>query len=141
MYQQNHLGVYRSDDYGASWDCIDKGLPYDFGFPIAINPHDPETCYVIPLEPRGYSFRATPGKMAVYQRNGKKWKALTNGLPANGAYISVLREGMGFDSLKPCGIYVGTSSGSLFVSGNAGKSWRSIADHLPRILSVEAAVV
>ena len=69
LYQQNHVGVYRSNDHGDSWTRIDEGLPYDFGFGMALNPHDPDTCYVIPLEPEQYMFRATDGALAVYQLN------------------------------------------------------------------------
>ena len=59
LYMQNHggfperpgIGVMRSDDYGHTWRSIAKGLPSDFGFPIIVHPHDPDTVYVMPLEP------------------------------------------------------------------------------------------
>jgi photosystem II stability/assembly factor-like uncharacterized protein len=145
LYQQNHVGVYRSEDHGDSWARIDPGLPYDFGFGLALNPADPETCYVSPLEPEQGMYRATSGKFRVYRfraANGRPaWDELGNGLPSEGAYLSVLREGMANDALDPCGVYVGTGTGQIFHSADAGASWRTIASHLPPLLSVSATVV
>jgi photosystem II stability/assembly factor-like uncharacterized protein len=145
LFQQNHVGVYRTDDYGDSWDRIDKGLPYEFGFGLALNPADAETCYVTPLEPQGGTYRATAGKLRVYKFHGSNsspaWDELGNGLPSEDAYLSVLREGMANDSLQPVGVYVGTGTGQIYHSADAGSSWRAIATTLPPILSISAAVV
>lgn len=141
LYQQNHVGVYRSDDHGETWTRIDKGLPWEFGFGLALSPADPETCYVTPLEPEQGMYRATTGKLRVYRLRNSGWEELGNGLPSEHAYVSVLREGMANDTLDPCGLYVGTGTGQLFHSSDAGASWRAIAAHLPPILSVSAAVV
>lgn len=145
LYQQNHVGVYRTDNHGDSWDRIDKGLPYEFGFGLALNPADPETCFVTPLEPQGGMYRATAGKFRVYRLRGSNgapaWDELGNGLPSEGAFLSVLREGMANDALQPAGVYVGAGSGTVFHSADAGASWRTIAANLPPILSVSAAVV
>lgn len=145
LYQQNHVGVYRSDDHGNTWQRIDKGLPYEFGFGLALDPRDAGTCYVAPLDPEGGMYRATTGKFRVYRlrrSNGAiSWEELGNGLPSDGAYLSVLREGMASDSLEPVGVYVGTGTGQLFHSADGGMSWKPIANYLPPILSVSAAVV
>ena len=145
LYQQNHIGVYRSDNKGDTWDRIDKGLPYEFGFGLALNPADAETCYVTPLEPEGGMYRATSGKLRVYRLRGSNgspsWEELGNGLPSEAAYVSVLREGMSQDSLDPVGVYVGTGTGQVYASPDGGASWRAIAMHLPPVLSVSAAVV
>ena len=143
LYQQNHVGVYRSDDHGDSWKRIDEGLPHDFGFGLALNHHDPNTCYVIPLEPDQYMFRATGGALAVYtlKKSGRGWKKLTKGLPKRHAYVSVLRQAMAFDACDPGGVYFGTAGGQLYASADAGESWDTLADHLPPIYSVSAALV
>ena len=141
LFQQNHVGVYRSDNAGDSWERIDKGLPYDFGFGLALNTNNPDQCFVVPLSPEEYSYRATPGALRVYARNGKSWKALEKGLPAKEAHVTVLREGLASDALKPCGVYMGTENGQVFASADEGRSWTSLATYLPPVLSVSAAVL
>lgn len=143
LYQQNHVGVYKSSDYGDSWHRVDAGLPYDFGFGLALNANDPDTCYVIPLKPVQYTFRATDGALSVFRLNqrGKGWKRLHKGLPQKNAYVSVLRQAMSFDVLNPGGVYFGTAGGQLFASNDEGQSWEAVAEYLPPIYSVSAAVV
>ncbi len=143
LYQQNHVGVYRSKDRGDSWERIDEGLPYDFGFGLALNPYDPNGCYVLPLEPGQYSFRATDGALRVFRsgKNGRGWKKLTKGLPQKNAYLSVLRQAMSSDSCNPCGVYFGTGGGHVFASADEGESWQVAAEFLPPVQSVTAAVV
>ncbi len=141
LFQQNHCGVYRSADAGVSWTEITKGLPSDFGFPLAIHPHDRDTIYVIPL--KGAEFRCPPeGKLRVFRsRNGgKTWQALTKGLPQKEAFSGIYREGMATDSCDPAGIYFGTNTGKVFASANDGDSWNVLADNLPPVYSVSAAV-
>jgi hypothetical protein len=140
LYQQNHCGVYRSDDRGDRWVEITSGLPSEFGYALALDPADADVAYVIPEE--SSHMRATiDGKLRVFRtRNaGATWQPLTRGLPQEHAYVSVLREGMCSDRLAPVGLYFGTSSGHLFASRDAGDSWHLIAGYLPRILSVTAA--
>ena len=142
LFQQNHVGVYRSTDYGDSWLRIDEGLPYDFGFGLALHAQDPHSCYVIPLEPQQYMFRATDGALRVF-RSGRsgKWRKLSKGLPAKNAYVSVLRQAMSSDSCDPCGIYFGTQGGQVFASADEGASWQAAAEYLPPVYSVTAAVI
>ncbi len=140
LYQQNHCGVYRSDDGGETWKDISRGLPSRFGFPLALDPSDPATLWVIP-ETSAY-FRYTPQGGAVYRSRdgGRSWRKLANGLPDKRAYLHIFREGMSSDGLHPCGVYFGTSSGSVFYSRNGGDRWESLATHLPAVLSVSCAV-
>ena len=142
LYQQNHCGVYRSDDRGDSWIEIVTGLPSEFGYALATDAHDSDTLFVIPEE--SSDMRATiEGKLRVYRTRdaGNSWQALKRGLPQENAYVSILREGMCADDMEPCGVYFGTSGGHVFASRNAGESWTMIAGFLPRILSVTATVV
>ena len=142
LFQQNHVGVYTSQDAGEGWTRIDGGLPSDFGFGLALHAQDPHGCFVFPLEHEQYSFRATGGEIAVYQygRSGR-WRKRARGLPRKHAHVSVLRQAMANDTLDACGVYFGTQGGTLFASNDAGASWAAIAEHLPSILSVTAAVV
>jgi photosystem II stability/assembly factor-like uncharacterized protein len=137
LYQQNHCGVYRSDDCAENWVEITAGLPSDFGYALAIDPHDPDSVYVIPEE--SSHMRATvEGMLRVFHSSdaGASWRPLTRGLPQDNAYVSILREGMTSDTAAPCGVYFGTSSGHLFASRDAGASWSLVAGYLPRILCV-----
>jgi photosystem II stability/assembly factor-like uncharacterized protein len=143
LYQQNHCGMYRSDDGGKNWLSIENGLPSTFGFPAAAHPSDPDTAFLIPLN-GDYAGRFVPdAKAAVWRTRdaGKSWKDLREGLPQKNAYFGVLRQAMATDRLEPAGVYFGTSSGTLFASADEGQSWSPIAEHLPIITSVETLVV
>ena len=142
LFQQNHVGVYKSTDFGDGWTRIDGGLPYDFGFGLALDPGDPHACYVIPLEPVDYSFRATDGALDVY-RYGKsgKWAKRSKGLPRKNAHVSVLRQAMAHDTESPGGVYFGTQGGTVFASSDAGRSWDKAAEYLPPVYSVTAATI
>ncbi len=140
LWQQNHCGVYRSDDRGETWERLEgNGLPSGFGFPIALHPTDPDVAYVIP-NGSGEN-RVTPNeRLGVYKTvdGGKSWELKANGLPEP-AWALVLREGMAYDQLEPSGVYLGSQSGSVFVSKDGGEEWIEAASHLPPILSVEVA--
>jgi photosystem II stability/assembly factor-like uncharacterized protein len=142
LYQQNHCGVYRSDDGADSWVEITEGLPSDWGFSIAVHPHNADTIWVCPGI-SGYKHWVPDGAMAVYRtRNqGQTWDKLTQGLPQKDAYVNVLRDGMAVDALQPVGIYVGTNTGQLFRSVNEGDSWEQAPNFFPAINSVETATL
>jgi len=142
LFLQNHWGLYRSDDGGDSWHDIANGVPSDFGFAMVAHPHKAETAYIIPVESDEY--RCTPeGKLRVYRtrNSGKKWEALTKGLPQKNALETILRDSMATDTLAPAGIYFGTRSGRVYGSSNDGNSWQLILDGLPPVVCVRAAVV
>ena len=142
LYQQNHVGMHRSDDAGGSWTEITEGLPTEFGFAAAAHPHDRDTFYVIPLDP-GHGRFMPDGQAAVWRTRdaGGSWQRLGAGLPQRDAFLGVLREGLAIDSLDVPGLYFGTSTGQLFASADEGESWDEIASYLPAISSVEVAVV
>jgi photosystem II stability/assembly factor-like uncharacterized protein len=143
LYQQNHCGVYRTDDGGRQWTEITPGLPSEFGFPLALHPHDPSALYVIPLNGADRGRHMIDGQAAVWRSRdrGDSWQRLSDGLPQEGAYLGVLREAMATDRLETPGVYFGTSTGQIFGSADEGDHWSLVADFLPPIWSVEAAVV
>jgi len=142
MYQQNHVGMHRSDDGGKTWTEITEGLPTEFGFAAATHPHDRDTFYVIPLDP-GHGRTMPDGHAAVWRTcdAGSTWQQLDNGLPQENAYVGVLREGMAIDGQDEPGLYFGTSTGQLFASTDEGDSWGQIGGLFPGITSVTVATV
>jgi photosystem II stability/assembly factor-like uncharacterized protein len=138
LFMQKHWDVMRSDDAGDSWYEISGNLPTDFGFPIAVHAHEPDTIYVVPITSDSHHF-PPEGKLRVYRSRsgGKEWEPLTNGLPQEDCYVNVLRDAMAVDSLPECGIYFGTTGGQVYVSADSGDSWAPIVRDLPAVLSVE----
>ncbi len=138
LFLQFHGGVYRSDDGGRTWTDIAGGLPHDFGFPVVLDPADPDSAYVIPVTTAD---RVTDGRVAVFQTRdaGETWTAHADGLPQDAAFLSVLRQAF---AAKGEGatmeLYFGATSGEIFASGDAGATWSSVAQRLPAIASVRA---
>ncbi|MEC9367749.1 MAG: sialidase family protein [Pseudomonadota bacterium] len=142
IYQQNHCGMYLSEDGGREWKSIEPGLPSTFGFPTAVHPRDPDTLYLLPLNGDILGRYVPEAKAAVWKTTdaGKSWKAMRKGLPQKNVYFGVLRQAMATDPLSPAGVYFGTSSGSLYASPDEGRSWDCIAEHMPTITSIETMV-
>jgi photosystem II stability/assembly factor-like uncharacterized protein len=142
LFLQNHWGLYRSDDWGDAWVDVANGVPSDFGFAIEIHPHDPDTVYIVPLD--SDQFRCVPdARLRVYRTRdaGASWHPLETGLPQHDAYDTVLRDALAADRHDPAGIYFGTRGGKLYGSADDGESWTEIADDLPPIVCVKAAVI
>lgn len=138
LFMQKHWDVMRTDNAGDLWYEISNNLPTDFGFPIAVHAHEPDTVYVVPITSDALHY-PPDGKLRVYRsRNGgQHWEALGNGLPQRDCYVNVLRDAMAVDQLESCGIYFGTTGGHVFVSPDGGDTWQAIAENLPSVLSVE----
>ena len=140
LFMQFHGSVYRSDDAGETWNDIAAGLPSGFGFPMVIDPADPDAAYVIPLD--GAFDRATPGgRVAVYETRdaGSTWTARGRGLPQRDAWLTILRQAFGSDGGTPQSLAFGSTSGSVFASADGGASWTSAFDRLPLVTSVRFA--
>jgi photosystem II stability/assembly factor-like uncharacterized protein len=142
LFMQKHWDVMRSDDAGESWHEVSGNLPTDFGFPIVVHAHEPETIYVVPIKSDSEHF-PPDGKLRVYRSRtgGHEWQALTQGLPQRDCYVNVLRDAMAVDSLDTCGVYFGTTGGQVYASADAGNNWAPIVRDLPAVVSVEVQVL
>ena len=139
LFMQKHWDVMRSDDAGESWREVSGNLPSDFGFPVHVHAHEPETLYVVPIKSDSEHY-PPEGKLRVYRSRtgGNEWEALTQGLPQRDCYVNVLRGALAVDALEPCGVYFGTTGGQVYGSTDAGDRWAPIVRDLPAVLSVEA---
>ncbi len=137
LFMQKHWDVMRSDDAGEMWREVSGNLPSDFGFPIAVHAHEPETVYVVPIKSDSEHY-PPDGKLRVYRSRagGNEWEALTNGLPQSNCYVNVLRSALAVDRLDSCGVYFGTTGGQVYASADAGDNWTPIVRDLPAVLSV-----
>ena len=133
LFMQKHWDVMRSDNAGDLWNEVSDNLPSDFGFPIDVHAHEPETIYVVPIKSDSEHF-PPDGKLRVYRSRtgGNQWEALTKGLPQSDCYVNVLRDAMAVDSLDKCGIYFGTTGGQVYASADAGDTWNAIVRDLAR---------
>ena len=138
LFMQKHWDVMRSDDAGDSWREVSGNLPSDFGFPIEVHAHEPETVYVVPIKSDSEHY-PPEGKLRVYRSRtgGNDWEPLTKGLPQRDCFVNVLRDAMAVDSLESCGVYFGTTGGQVYASSDSGDSWAPIVRDLPAVLSVE----
>ncbi len=142
VFMQKHWDVCRTDDAGESWTEVSGNLPSDFGFAIAVHAHEPDTIFVVPILSDTEHY-PPEGKLRVFRSRsgGNEWEALTKGLPQRNCYVDVLRDAMAVDSLDSCGIYFGTTGGQVYASADAGDTWNAIAEHLPRVSSVEVQTI
>jgi hypothetical protein len=142
LFMQKHWDVMRSDDAGDTWREVSGNLPSDFGFPIEVHAHEPDTVYVVPIKSDAEHY-PPEGKLRVYRSctGGGEWEPLTRGLPQADCYVNVLRDAMAVDSLDPCGIYFGTTGGQVYGSADGGDTWGAIVRDLPAVLSVEVQVL
>ena len=138
LFMQKHWDVMRSDDAGDSWREVSGDLPSDFGFPIDVHPHEPDTIFVVPIKSDSEHY-PPDGKLRVYRSRtgGDEWEALTKGLPQSDCYVNVLRDAMAVDSLDSAGVYFGTTGGQVYASTDSGDTWAPIVRDLPAVLSVE----
>lgn len=149
LFLQHHWGVYRSDDRGDTWISVGGSMPADdppvgseprpFGFPIVVHPHDPDTVYVIPLASDFHRW-TVDGRCRVFRSRdaGETWQALSEGLPQEHAYLTVLRDAFCADPLEPAGLWFGTRTGDVFASPDEGETWQCVARHLPPVVCVKA---
>ncbi len=136
LWAQHHNGIFRSTDSGRHWTELQRVEPSAFGFPVVVHPRDPDTAWFVPADkderriPRG-------GRVVVNRTRdgGRGFMALTSGLPQEHAYDLVYRHALDVDSEGET-LAFGSTTGSLYVSDNAGDDWQCISCHLPPIYAL-----
>jgi hypothetical protein len=151
LYQQNHCGIYRldraADPAGDTWQRIGRKMPKrvgDIGFPMVVHPRDADTAWVFPMDGTTVWPRTSPGGQpaAYVTRNaGRTWQRLDQGLPEGQAWWTVKRQAMTVDAQAVPALYLGTTSGELWIGRDEGARWTNIARHLPEIYAVEVAAL
>jgi hypothetical protein len=151
LYQQNHCGIYRMDRTGDPaadvWQRIGRKMPKrvgDIGFPMVVHPHDADTAWVFPMNGTDVWPRTSPdGRPAAYvtRNGGKTWQRQDQGLPETQAWWTVKRQAMTADAEASPALYLGTTSGELWIGREGGERWSNIARHLPEIYAVEVAAL
>ncbi len=149
LYQQNHCGIYRvdlpADGSAAVWQRIGRKMPKrvgDIGFPLVVHPRDADTAWVFPMDGNTVWPRTSPGgRPAAYvTRNaGRSWQRLDQGLPDSQAWWTLKRQALAVDQRPVPALYLGTTSGELWLGRDEGARWSLIARHLPEIYAVEVA--
>ena len=114
----------------------------DIGFPMVLHPRDADTAWVFPMDGNTVWPRTSPeGKPAAYatRNGGRTWQRLDQGLPQSQAWWTIKHQAMTADALPTPALYLGTSSGELWIGRDEGARWTHIARHLPEIYAVEVA--
>ncbi len=135
MWQQNHCGIFKSEDGGKLWHEISEpNGPANFGFVITLDEDDAQTAWVVPAVSDEKRL-AIDRKLVVCRTKdgGKSWEKLTSGLPQQACYDIVYRHGMDITGNT---LAFGTTTGNLFLSENKGEDWDCINHYLPMIYSV-----
>jgi photosystem II stability/assembly factor-like uncharacterized protein len=135
MWMQHHSGMFRSTDAGASWTQL-KPPGDDFGFAVAAHPRDPLSAWFVPAikdevrVPRD-------GALAVTRTRdgGKTWQTLRGGLPQKDAFDLIYRHGLDVDG-EGRQLAMGSTTGALWTSEDAGEVWQLINAHLPPVYAV-----
>ena len=142
LFMQKHWDVCRSDDAGRTWREVSGNLPSDFGFPIAVHAHEPETVYVVPIHSDHLHYPPDGAlRVARSRTGGGEWELLGAGLPQSHCYVNILRDAMAVDAAERCGVYFGTTGGQVYASADEGDTWAPIVEHLPPVLSVEVQTI
>ncbi len=139
FWVQHHNGIFKSSDNAETWSEIKDVKPSVFGFAVAVHPKDPKTAWFVPST-KDEKRCPTDGRVVVNRTRdgGKTVETLKRGLPQEYAYDLVYRHGLDVDETGNT-LAFGSTTGSLWISNDAGDSWQTVSSNLPPIYSVRFA--
>ena len=143
LFMQKHWDVMRTDNAGDQWHEVSGNLPTDFGFPIDVHAHEPETVYVVPITSDSLHY-PPEGKLRVYRSRtgGNEWEPLTKGLPQEQLLRQrAARRDVGRHARSRAASTSAPPAARSTARPTAAISWNAIVHDLPAVLSVEAQVL
>lgn len=135
LWAQHHNGIFRTLDYGTTWRRI-QAAPSSFGFAVAVDPHDPDVAWFAPAQRDACRIPVDARLVVTRTRDGgESFTALSHGLPETPSYDLIYRHGLDIDATGRT-LAMGSTTGALWISDNAGEQWQSLSAHLPPIYAV-----
>lgn len=136
LWCQHHNGIWRSGDDAASWQEVTDVPVSNFGFAVAADPRDGDTAWFAPAA--ADQCRVPRDGALVVNRTrdgGRSFETLREGLPQSGCYDLVYRHGLAVaDDGRT--LLMGSTTGGLWTSDDAGDTWHTVSTHLPPIHAV-----
>jgi hypothetical protein len=139
LWVQHHCGIYRSTDGGALWQPITAPAPSGFGFAVACDPGNPQRAWFVPAQADVCRI-PVDGRMVVLRTDdgGRSFQAFGDGLPQTHAYHLVYRHALDVDATGRV-LAMGSTTGGLWVSADAGEHWQELSRDLPPLSTVRFA--
>jgi photosystem II stability/assembly factor-like uncharacterized protein len=141
LWVQHHNGIFRSTDGGAQWQAITEAGPSTFGFAVAVHPRDPQTAWFVPAV-KDECRVPVDGRFVVTRTRdgGRSFDVLDRGLPEAPIYDIVYRHALDVDTSGDV-LAMGSTTGGLWTSDDAGDTWQALSEHLPPVYCVRLVEV
>lgn len=138
LWQQNHCGVFHSDDGARSWRRVSRAdVAVHFGFPIAADDKDGRTAWVVPAKADSERMSIEGGLFVARTTDGgETWTKFREGLPQEHAYDIVYRHALDARGDRVC---FGSTTGNVYLSEDRGETWRCVGSNFPPVHSVRFA--